>query len=65
MQQIAPDAALVVAVERSVTGASSHTLHNLLHQYQLACYLGDERRVKATELELLRTLSKSRSQVLH
>jgi hypothetical protein len=63
--QIVPDAGLVVAVERSIPGASTHKLHNLLQQYQLACYAGDERKVKATELQLPRTLRKSGSQGLH
>ena len=60
VQEIAPNIGLMVAVERSATGASTHELHNLLHQYQLACYLGDETSVKATELKLLRTLQKNR-----
>jgi len=59
MKEIVLDTGLVVAVERSVTGASTHKLHNLLHQYQLACYIGNHVVAKSAELTLRRTLLNS------
>jgi hypothetical protein len=56
MNELVPDSALLVAVERRVTGASSHQLRNLVHQYQLACYVGNEPKAKSTELILRRAL---------
>jgi len=63
--QIVPDTGLVVAVERSITGASTHKLRNLLQQYQLACYVGNERMVKTIELQLLRSLHQSAGELAH
>jgi hypothetical protein len=65
VQKIAPNIGLLVAVERSATGATAHELHNLLHQYQLVCYLGDEARARATELKLLRALRKNQYGLMH
>ena len=65
MREMVPDAALIIAVERSITGASTHKLHNLLQLYQLACYVGDEERANCAELELLRTLRKNSCPMLH
>jgi hypothetical protein len=59
MKEITPDTGLAVAVERNVTGASTHKLHNLLHQYQLACYMGNYAMAESTELTLRRTLLNS------
>ena len=56
---------LLVAVERSATGATAHELHNLLHQYHLICYLGDEVRVRAAEMKLLRALRKNQYGLTH
>jgi len=56
MREIAPDAALVLALERNATGASAHRLRNLLHQYHSVCYIGDEPTVRALELKIVRTL---------
>ena len=59
MKEIRPDAALLVAVERRVTGASAHKVRGLVCQYELACYVGDEALVQTAELTLRRTLLNS------
>ncbi len=56
MKEIMPDAALLLAVERSVTGASNHKIRCLLFQYELACYVGNELSAKSAEQTLRRTL---------
>ncbi len=56
MKEIRPDATLQVAVERSVTGASTHKIRCLLFQYELACYVGNESLAQSAELTLRRTL---------
>lgn len=56
MKEIRPDAALLVAVERSVTGASNHKIRCLLFQYELACHVGNESLAESAELTLRRTL---------
>ena len=56
MKDIAPDAALLVALERNLTGANAHRLRNLIHQYHSVCYIGDELQIRAIELKIVRTL---------
>ena len=56
MTEIMPDAALLVAVERNVTGSSTHKIRSLLSQYKLACYTGNELLAVSAELTLRRTL---------
>jgi hypothetical protein len=56
MKEISPDATLLVAVERSLTGASTHKIRCLLLQYELACDLGNEVLAQSVELALRRTL---------
>ena len=56
MKEIRPDATLLVAVERSVTGASTHKIRCLLFQYELACYVGNKLLAQSAELALRRTL---------
>ncbi len=56
MMEITPDATLVVAVERSATGASTHQMRGLLYQYELACYAGNELLAHTAERTLRRTL---------
>lgn len=60
MKEIRPDDALLIAVERSVTGASTHKMRGLLFRYELACHLGDESLAQSAELTLRRTLLRNR-----
>ncbi len=37
-----PDMGLIIAVHRNQTGADTHKLNNLLHQYVCACHTENE-----------------------
>ena len=48
-----PDVSLIVAVQRNQTGADTHKLNNLLHQYVCACYTKNDTLAGRAKHELM------------
>jgi hypothetical protein len=51
-----PDVGLIVAVQRNQTGADIHTLNNMLHQYECACYAKDHMLADRAKHDLMAVL---------
>ena len=51
-----PDVGLIVAVQRSQTGADIHALNNMLHQYVWACYAKDHTLADRAKHDLMAVL---------
>ncbi len=57
--RITMDPGLLLTIERNCNGANAHRVREYAHTYEMACFLGDEQRMKTARWQLESELIKA------